>query len=152
MDSAIDLIKLIETICVSIAIIAGGVAVVVKCIKVINDSHDRRERYDAYDERIIELSNKIDALETKHDKKFTEAHDFAHKELENIRKEMTASLDDYQNNMDAKLQQISSELCMLSYCVGATLDGLKQLNCNGKVSEAKEKMDKHLNQQAHGEL
>lgn len=40
---------------------------------------------------------------------------------------------------------------MMSYCVGATLDGLKQLNCNGKVSEAKEKMDKHLNQQAHGE-
>lgn len=152
MDSAIDIIKLIETICVSIAVIAGGVAVIVKCIKVINDSHDRRERYDAYDGRIIELGNKIDELENKHNKKFTEAHDFAHKELQIIRQEMNQSISEMQINTDAKLQQISSELCMLSYCVGATLDGLKQLNCNGKVSEAKEKMDKHLNQQAHGEL
>ena len=98
------------------------------------------------------MGNKIDDLEKRHDKKFEQAHDSARQALENIRQDMKNIMEENQTQNDAKLQQISSELCMLSYCVGATLDGLKQLNCNGKVSEAKEKMDKHLNQQAHGEI
>lgn len=109
-------------------------AIIIKCVNSINEQHDRREKYDAYDERINSLAIKQTELEKKFDD-----------QLEKYQEKM-------QTDIDAKFQQISSELCMLSYCVGATLDGLKQLNCNGKVSEAKEKMDKHLNQQAHGEL
>lgn len=151
-DSALDILRLIEGICIGLAAIGGGVAIIVKCIKSINEQHDRKEKYDAYDGRINELSNKIDDLEKRHDKKFEDAHFSAKQEINTIRTDMKNLLEEYQTQNDAKLQQISSELCMLSYCVGATLDGLKQLNCNGKVSEAKEKMDKHLNQQAHGEL
>lgn len=53
---------------------------------------------------------------------------------------------------DNQIKQIQSEQCMLTYCMMATLDGLHQLGCNGKVTEAKEKLDKHINQQAHGVL
>lgn len=47
---------------------------------------------------------------------------------------------------------IEEELCMLSYVLLAVLDGLKQLNCNGKVTEAHDRLSKHLNKQAHDRL
>ena len=116
------------------AAIGGGIAIVIKCVNSINANHDRFQKYDDYDRRINELADRSDELEKRIEEKFTETQE------------------KIQTDIDAKFQQINSELCMLSYCVGATLDGLKQLNCNGKVSEAKEKMDKHLNQKAHGEI
>lgn len=46
---------------------------------------------------------------------------------------------------------INDELCMLSYAMLAALDGLKQLHCNGEVTKAHDKLEKHLNQKAHGQ-
>lgn len=54
------------------------------------------------------------------------------------------------NEYDKEIKQIQSEQCMLTFCMMATLDGLQQLGCNGKVTEARERLDKHLNKQAHG--
>ena len=51
--------------------------------------------------------------------------------------------------INAKIQQIQVEQCMLTYCMMATLDGLHQLGCNGKVTEARTKLDKFMNMQAH---
>lgn len=44
---------------------------------------------------------------------------------------------------------IKDELCVLSYAMLAALDGLQQLHCNGNVTKAHEKLEKHLNQRAH---
>ena len=49
------------------------------------------------------------------------------------------------------IQSIKDELCVLSYAVLAALDGLMQLHCNGNVTKAHEKLEKHLNQTAHGQ-
>ena len=49
------------------------------------------------------------------------------------------------------LQGVKDELCVLSYAVLATLDGLKQLGANGNVTKAHNELEKHLNQQAHGQ-
>ena len=38
---------------------------------------------------------------------------------------------------------------MICYGLLATLDGLKQLGANGNVTDAHEKLEKHLNQTAH---
>lgn len=51
---------------------------------------------------------------------------------------------------DKQIKQIKEEQCLLSYCMLATLDGLKQLGADGKVTEARDKLDKHLNKIAHG--
>ena len=53
---------------------------------------------------------------------------------------------------DSEIAQIKAEQCMLTYCMLATLNGLEQLGANGPVTEAKDKLTKHLNQQAHGVL
>ena len=47
------------------------------------------------------------------------------------------------------IQSIKDELCVLSYAVLAALDGLMQLHCNGNVTKAHEKLERHLNQTAH---
>ncbi len=53
---------------------------------------------------------------------------------------------------EGDITSIQSELCMLSYAMLAALDGLKQLNCNGEVTKAHDKLSKHLNEQAHDQL
>lgn len=51
----------------------------------------------------------------------------------------------------ADVQAVRDELCVLSYAMLAALDGLKQLHCNGEVTKAHDKLEKHLNQTAHGQ-
>jgi hypothetical protein len=46
---------------------------------------------------------------------------------------------------------IEEELCIISYGMLAALNGLRQLHCNGEVSKAYDKLEKHLNQRAHGQ-
>ena len=48
-----------------------------------------------------------------------------------------------------KAQQAKKEQCVICYGLLATLDGLKQLGANGNVSDAYQRLEKHLNQSAH---
>lgn len=54
-----------------------------------------------------------------------------------------------QQKQTEEIKSIKDEQCMMNYVMFACLDGLKQLGCNGKVTEAHEKLQKHLNEQAH---
>ncbi len=47
------------------------------------------------------------------------------------------------------MQEIKDELCVLSYAMLASLDGLQQLHCNGNVTKAHTALEKHLNKKAH---
>lgn len=54
-----------------------------------------------------------------------------------------------QNKQNDEIKKIKSENTLICYGLSAALDGLIQLGANHNVSTAKEKLDKHLNQQAH---
>lgn len=92
---------------------------------------------------IVALAAGIGALIALY-KYITGAHDRAQKWDDNDSK-----IDDLKCETEAKLQDIKSEQCMLTYCMMATLDGLHQLGCNGKVTEARSELDKFMNKQAH---
>ena len=47
------------------------------------------------------------------------------------------------------MKELKAELCVMNYALLATLDGLKQLHCNGNVTKAYDRLEKHLNKQAH---
>ena len=51
------------------------------------------------------------------------------------------------HNADQK--NINDEMTLLTYGVLACLKGLKEKGCNGPVTEAIAKIEKHLNQKAH---
>jgi len=50
-----------------------------------------------------------------------------------------------------RIQAIQKEQTLLCYGILACLKGLKEQGCNGPVTEALQKIEKHLNQAAHGE-
>ena len=47
------------------------------------------------------------------------------------------------------IKEIKEEMCLLTYAVLACLKGLKEQGCNGPVSEAIDKVERHINQAAH---
>lgn len=54
-----------------------------------------------------------------------------------------------QNQQDEEIEKMKSEQCLLTYGILACLKGLKEQGCNGPVTEAINKIEKHVNQQAH---
>ena len=54
-----------------------------------------------------------------------------------------------QNKQNDEIKKIKTENTLICYGLSAALDGLIQLGANHSVTAAKEKLDKHLNQQAH---
>ena len=54
-----------------------------------------------------------------------------------------------QNQQDVEIERVKSEQCLLTYGILACLKGLKEQGCNGPLTEAKDKIEKHINKQAH---
>ena len=54
-----------------------------------------------------------------------------------------------QERQDADIRQLKDEQTLLTYGVLACLKGLKEQGCNGPVTEAIAKIEKHLNETAH---
>lgn len=57
-----------------------------------------------------------------------------------------------QEKQDKDIKAIKREQTMIVYALSACLDGLGQLGANHAVPEAKDKLDKYINQQAHDQL
>ena len=70
-------------------------------------------------------------------------------EIDALRRAHEADMNEARERESAEIREIRDELCVLSYAMLASLDGLKQLHCNGEVTRAHEKLEKHLNKQAH---
>jgi hypothetical protein len=54
-----------------------------------------------------------------------------------------------QEKQDREIKAIKDEQSVLTYGVLACLKGLKEQGCNGPVTEAINKIEKHLNEEAH---
>ena len=62
--------------------------------------------------------------------------------------ELEGKIDNIRTDFLAKNQEMKAELYLQTYCMEAVLDGLHQLNCNGPVTEAKEKLHNHIKYRA----
>ena len=54
-----------------------------------------------------------------------------------------------QEKQDKDIKSIKTENGVICYGLLACLDGLKQLGANGNVTDAYNKLEKHINNQAH---
>ena len=54
-----------------------------------------------------------------------------------------------QKEQDDDIREIKGEQCEICYALLACLDGLKQLGANGNVTNAYDRMTKHINKEAH---
>jgi len=55
-----------------------------------------------------------------------------------------------QEKQDKEIKEIKEEQAILTYGILACLKGLREQGANGPVSEAINKIEKHLNEKAHG--
>lgn len=58
-------------------------------------------------------------------------------------------IDELKEQHEQDVHRLKEENCLMCYAMSACLDGLMQLGCNHIVPDAKVKLDKYLNQQAH---
>lgn len=58
----------------------------------------------------------------------------------------------HQKDQDEDIKAIKREQTLIVYAMQACLDGLQQLGANHTVPEAKDKLSKYINQQAHDQL
>ena len=54
-----------------------------------------------------------------------------------------------QAKQDKDIERLNEENALIVYALSACLDGLQQLGANHTVPDAKNKLDKYINQQAH---
>ena len=65
--------------------------------------------------------------------------------------QQTKDIEELKEQEKEDIKQIKDEMCLLTYAVLACLKGLKEQGCNGPVTEAIGKVEKHINQAAHGQ-
>lgn len=65
--------------------------------------------------------------------------------------EQSKDIEELREKQRKEIQAIKNEQCLLTYGILACLKGLKEQGCNGPVTEAISKFEKHLNQSAHGQ-
>lgn len=54
-----------------------------------------------------------------------------------------------QSQQDREIENIKAEQYLLTYGILACLKGLQEQGCNGPVTEAIHKIERHINRQAH---
>lgn len=64
-------------------------------------------------------------------------------------KELQARIERMEKVHEEDIRKINEEQCLNTYGLLACLKGLKEQGCNGPVTEAINKIEKHLNKQAH---
>ena len=69
-----------------------------------------------------------------------------------MQNQQTVDIQALRQQQAADIQELKDEQCLISWAMLACLDGLKQLHCNGPVTEAHSKLEKHLNQKAHDQI
>lgn len=131
MNEAITFNELIR-LCVVVAGVWGFYKVIMEIVKQITSRHDREQKWD-------EMANRISTERAE----FGKLYDARLDELEK-------KINDNHADTEAKLQQIYAEQYMLTDCMSAVLDGLHQLNCNGKVTTAIEELGEHIKKRAYG--
>lgn len=108
-----------------------------KIVKRIAEEHDRVKKWDNMEE--VWVKN----LQAEREKIY-ERYDTKLEEIE-------GRIEDNHVETEAKIQQTQTELFVLTQCMAAVLDGLKQMNCNGKVTEAQTLLDEYLVKRAHAQ-
>ena len=121
----------IINVAVIIMAVWGFYKIVMEIVHVITTRHDKEQKWSEWE---INLQKERDKIYDRYDNKLSEIED---------------KINLNHADTEAKIQQTQAELFILTECMAAVLDGFKQLNCNGKVTEAKNKLDNYLMKRAH---
>ena len=106
-----------------------------KIIARITAEHDRMKKWDEMEDKLL--------------KNIQDERDKIYERYDNELSEMRKQNNENHADTEAKIQEVRAEQEILTDCMYATLDGLHQLGCNGKVTEARSMLDQYLIKRAH---
>ena len=111
---------------------------IMEILTAFGKQHDRARKWDEMSVKIEEMSKETDKVRESIVHQFNGRLD-----------EVDSKIDSNHCDTEAKIQELNSRLLILTKSVSAVLDGLKQLNCNGQVTKAKEELDDFLMKSAY---
>ena len=135
----------LKTILGIISAVAAVVALVWKGFKWI---HHQKEQ----DVAIAKLEKKLEDQDTAHKKEIAELKTSFKSDLGSLRELHNKDIASINTNHEASVQAIQEEQALMTYGLLACLKGLAEQGCDGPVSEAIDKMEKHINMRAHGQI
>ena len=132
-----DIIKM------AIALMAmwGFYEVLVKVVTAITKRHDKEKKWDEMEIKLLKnIQEERDKIYANYDPKLEDIS----KDIEKLRGEIEST----HCETESKMQELLAIITILTKGQVAALDGLKQLNCNGRVTETKAELDSFLQQKA----
>ena len=132
-----DIIKM------AIALMAmwGFYEVLVKVVTAITKRHDKEKKWDEMETKLLKnIQEERDKIYANYDPKLEDIS----KDIEKLRGEIEST----HCETESKMQELLAIITILTKGQVAALDGLKQLNCNGRVTETKAELDSFLQQKA----
>lgn len=70
-------------------------------------------------------------------------------DMPKIRQEISEEISTLKKEISEEISKINVEQCLVVWGVLASLKGLREQGCNGPVKEGIDRLEKHLNKQAH---
>lgn len=71
-------------------------------------------------------------------------------DIDELREKHDTDMEAIKKELSDDMRAVNEEQTILTYGILACLKGLNEKGCNGPVTEAINKIEKHLNQKAHG--
>ena len=135
--------------------ILQGIAVLIIIYEVYKKIKEVKKTSDEdalWQQRIKKVVETVEKKEPEWDEALSEVketREILAKEFNKRLDEIEQQMQDNHTDAEAKIQEVRAEQMFQMELFKAVLDGLGQLNCNGPVTEMKEKLDKYLNEKAH---
>lgn len=99
-----------------------------------------------------EQDAKLEALEKKEESDVKELRELHAREIKELRDHHEEDMKKLRNETNDAVKSIQEEQTLIVYGLLACLKGLGEQGCNGPVTEAIDKIEKHINQKAHGQI
>lgn len=110
--------------------------------------HHQKEQ----DEAIAELKEKLKTQEEAHKKEISDLKEAFAREIANLRDHHDRDIAAISDNHEAAVKSIQEEQTVMTFGILACLRGLGELGCDGPVSDSIDKIEKHINKRAHGQI
>lgn len=138
-------IETIRNILGLITAIAAVVALIWKGFKWI---HHQKEQ----DEALAKLEMYIEEKDEAHKKEIADIKTSFKAEITSLREHHDRDIANINTNHEASIQAIQEEQTVMTFGILACLRGLGELGCDGPVSDASDRIEKHINKRAHGQF
>ena len=122
---------------------------IMEMLSAFGKQHDRVKKWDDMSVQIEEMSKETDKVREEIVSQFNKRLDAINDDFNERIDVINNKIDENHCDTEAKIQELNSRMFILTKSVSAVLDGLKQLNCNGQVTKAKEELDAFLMERAY---